>query len=99
MSPLRRASEPQRRGESPDVTARRYVSEGRLTVTHLDGGYIGAVCQGHRHLHHLGHDPDRGWWCSCDRGIECVHLLALQLVTSEQRLEPRLPPRPPRQRR
>lgn len=62
--------------------ARRYLAEGRLTVTAIDGDFVAGVCRGSGAIHQVGHDPGRGWHCSCaSRTDRCAHLLALQLVT------------------
>ncbi len=67
-----------------DSRARVYLAEGRLTVVYVDGGYIGAVCAGQSGTHHLGFDPQRGWWCSCGTPGDCAHLTALRMVTNPQ---------------
>ncbi len=68
--------------ESVESKARRYLAEARLTVTALDRDHVTAVCRGQGELYELGHEPGRGWWCSCPvRTDRYSHLLALQTVT------------------
>jgi len=68
--------------ESAAAKSVRYLGEGRLTVTALDGDHVTAVCKGSGESYHLGHDLGRGWHCSCPaRSDGCAHLLALRLVT------------------
>lgn len=66
--------------EPSDAKGRRYLHEGRLTVTRLDRDHVTATCRGAGHLYDLGHDQ-RGWWCSCLARGTCCHLHALQSVT------------------
>lgn len=69
--------------ETVAVKAARYLAEGRLVVTKIDGDSVTAVCRGSE-VYLLGHDVARGgWWCSCPvrRTDPCSHLLALQTVT------------------
>ena len=80
---------PPRRGRGRPVTrettaakASRYLAEGRLIVTSVDGDHVTAACGGSGEVYQLGHQPGRGWWCSCPvRTDRCAHLQALQLVT------------------
>lgn len=66
--------------ESAAVKARRYLVEGRLTISYVDGNTIAATCRGDGQLYRLGHDTGR-WYCSCPaRTTECSHLAALRLV-------------------
>ncbi len=67
--------------ESVEAKARRYVVEGRLVVTKVDGDLVTAQCRGSGEVYELGHQPGRGWFCSCDSRRGCSHLVALQLVT------------------
>ena len=62
--------------------AARYLAEGRLIITRVDGDHITATCRGSGAVHSCGHDPDRGdWWCDCPARRTCAHLVALQRVT------------------
>jgi hypothetical protein len=61
--------------------AARYLTEARLTVLRVDGDHVAATCRGSGEVHHLGHDPGRGWHCSCLARGQCAHLVALQTVT------------------
>lgn len=68
--------------ESVDAKARRYPAEGRVVVTGVLGDKVTAVCQGETGAYDLGHQPGRGWWCTCPvRGDKCSHLAALWLIT------------------
>jgi hypothetical protein len=68
--------------ETVDQKARRYLGEGRLTVTHVDGDFVTATCRGDGEVYELGHEPGRGWICSCPvRSDRCCHLDALRRVT------------------
>jgi hypothetical protein len=61
--------------------ARRYLCEGRIVVTAVDGDHVTAACRGNGEVYQLGHEPGRGWHCSCPvRTDRCAHLQALQLV-------------------
>jgi len=70
--------------ESVEDKARRYLCEARLTVTAVDGDTVTAVCRGSGEIYECGHDPARGWHCSCP-ARRCAHLLALQSVTIRRR--------------
>lgn len=66
---------------------RRYVSEGRLTVTAVEGDYIAAECRGGGEVYRLIHTPRAGWRCDCPARTRCAHVVALQLVTIRNRRE------------
>ena len=68
--------------ETVEAKARRYLAEGRLTVTAVNGDMVAGVCRGSGAIYYLGHEPGRGWHCSCPvRSDQCAHLEALRLVT------------------
>ncbi len=68
--------------ETTAAKARRLLSQGALTVTRVSGDVVDAVCVGDSAVYQLGHDPARGWWCSCPARIpRCSHVEALRLVT------------------
>jgi uncharacterized Zn finger protein len=73
--------------ENVDVKAARYLREGRITVTRVDGDLVEAECHGAGEVYRLGHHPRHrtGWWCSCPARGRCCHLAALQLVTVVRR--------------
>jgi hypothetical protein len=73
--------------ESVDAKAARYLREGRLVVTCVDGDLVLAECRGTGEVYSLGHDPVRpgGWHCSCPAARGCCHLAALMLVTVRRR--------------
>ena len=58
--------------ENAEAKGRRYVSEGRLTVTHATDRTIRASCKGSGAVYNLGWDPNTAKMCS--------HLHALRLV-------------------
>ncbi|SRR6266508_2464620 len=96
----RRADRDEEEYETTEERGERYLLEGRLTVAFLEGSQIGAVCEGHRQTYHLGHEPGRGWWCTCPSEGRCAHLVALQKVTDLRprlRGEPRRPGTPERE--
>jgi hypothetical protein len=67
--------------ETAATKAARYLAEGRLVVTLVDADLIVASCRGDGEIHQLGHEPGRGWWCTCPaRGYQCAHLRGLRLV-------------------
>jgi hypothetical protein len=60
--------------------AARYLAEGRVTVTRVDGDLADAVVRGDSGEHHVSHDP-AGWHYSCPAYGRCSHVEALRLVT------------------
>jgi hypothetical protein len=66
--------------ENAAVKGRRYLVEGRLLVTHVEGPRIEASCRGEGAVYKLGFASGR-WRCSCPARSRCAHLVALQLVT------------------
>lgn len=69
--------------EDAATKGRRYLTEGRLVIVERTERRIVATCRGDGLDHQLGHDANRGWWCSCPvLTRECSHLVALRLVTS-----------------
>jgi hypothetical protein len=67
--------------ETVDAKARRYLCEGRLIVTKVDGDHVMACCRGQGSVYRLGHEPGRGWFCDCSARGTCCHLVALMAVT------------------
>lgn len=68
--------------ESVDAKARRYLGEGRLTVTRVevDRALAHARCVGSDGaVYDLGVSP-AGWFCSCPCFQRCSHVAALELV-------------------
>jgi len=59
----------------------RYLTEARLTVQYVSGDTVRATCRGSGDVYRCGHDPRRGWYCSCPATRDCAHLYALQSVT------------------
>lgn len=69
--------------ENAAEKARRYLAEGRLVVTAVDGDHLTATCRGGGAVYELDHRPGRGWSCTCPaRTDRCAHLHALQLVVA-----------------
>lgn len=67
--------------ESADTKAARYLAEGRLVVTRVDGNLVTATCRGDGQIYVLGRDQ-RGWYCTCPALGRCSHLLALGRVVA-----------------
>lgn len=60
----------------------RYLTEGRLTVTRVNGDDVEAVCRGGGEFFRCGHDRKSSrWYCDCPAKTRCSHLWALQTVT------------------
>ena len=67
--------------EGAEAKARRYLSEGRLTVTRVWGDDVRAVVRGSGEFYRPRHDPNgAGWSCDCPARGTCCHLHALMLV-------------------
>jgi hypothetical protein len=67
--------------EGAPTKARRYITEGRLTIQSIHAGRIWAECRGDGAVYVLGFAHHR-WHCSCPcRTADCCHLYALRLVT------------------
>jgi uncharacterized Zn finger protein len=71
--------------ETVEGKARRYLCEGRLVVLGVDGNSVTATCRGQGEIYQLGHDLERGWWCTCAARRTCAHLIALMSVTIRRR--------------
>jgi uncharacterized Zn finger protein len=72
--------------ETIAANGRRYLTEGRLTITKVDGDQIAATCKGDSgSIYTLGFDPSRAdWYCDCPARGRCRHLTALMLVVVRQ---------------
>ncbi len=68
--------------ENAYTKSRRYLSEGRLVVKHVDRHGVAATCRGDGALHRLGWEPATGWRCTCPARGRCSHLLALGSVVA-----------------
>ena len=70
--------------ESAHDKARRLLTEGRLTVRHIDERSAVARCRGDSaQIYSLGYDRNR-WFCSCACATaQCSHLKALRLIVLE----------------
>jgi uncharacterized Zn finger protein len=72
--------------ENVSAKGRRYLAEGRLVITRVEGRSIRAGCRGDGAVYLLGHGA-RGWFCDCPARGRCAHLVALGLVTALPREE------------
>jgi len=67
--------------EAAETKGLRYLTEGRLTLLHVDEHRIEAICFGDSgEVYRLGFRPGQ-WWCECPARTRCAHLTALQRVT------------------
>lgn len=78
-----------RRDREPDDVdlARDYIEDAAIRVLFRDGPVLVASCSGRTRMYVLGHDLERGWWCSCLRDGVCPHLLALQWILGDVRAD------------
>ena len=69
--------------ENAATKARRYLTEGRLIVSHArPQTAVRATCRGDGTVYRLGWDGHT-WWCTCPaRTDQCAHLRAVRLVTA-----------------
>jgi uncharacterized Zn finger protein len=69
--------------ENAAAKGRRYLTEGRVIVTHVrPGTVVRAVVRGDGALHRCGWDAGT-WWCQCPaRSDACAHLVALRLIVA-----------------
>lgn len=72
--------------ENVEEKGRRYLLEGRLTVTAVDERVVRASCRGGGAIYVVGFDGE-AWGCSCPAVGRCAHLVALQLVTVREQRE------------
>jgi hypothetical protein len=68
--------------ENAASKARRLLSEGRVTITRVNGPEVDAIVHGDSGFYLVRHRP--GWWsCPCDAiGALCSHVQAVRLVTA-----------------
>lgn len=74
-----------RGAENIEQKGRRYLTEGRLTVTRVDPQtkIIVATIRGTEGIYSLGYDPRKNEWrCTCPAPRRCAHLVALRLVVT-----------------
>ncbi len=70
--------------ENADAKARRYLVEGRVTITAVDGPRVLAYVRGDGAVWRCeAHGND--WVCNCPAKGRCSHLLAVGLVTAPVR--------------
>ncbi len=69
--------------ENAATKARRYLTEGRVIVTHARPGHsVHATIRGDGTIHHA-YWRSGAWVCDCPvRTDQCAHLIALRLVTA-----------------
>jgi uncharacterized Zn finger protein len=67
--------------EDAFAKGQRYLTEGRLTVDHVDATRVLATCRGDGARYDVGWTEEFGWSCSCPALGRCAHLRALMLVT------------------
>lgn len=69
--------------ENAAAKARRYLTEGRITITHLrPRTVVRAIARGDGAFYRCGWDGGT-WWCHCPvRTDQCAHLIALRLITT-----------------
>lgn len=66
--------------ESAFLKARRYLAEGRLTITAVGPNMVAGTCRGDGQVYQLGWAGR--WYCNCPALTpHCAHLLAARLVT------------------
>jgi uncharacterized Zn finger protein len=70
--------------ENAEAKGRRYLGEGRLTVTGVSAGRVEAECRGFGAAYRVGWNSD-GWRCNCPARSLCAHLVALMLVVVRER--------------
>jgi uncharacterized Zn finger protein len=64
--------------ENAQAKGRRYLTEARLTLTHLGDDDIRARCRGDGSVYQLGWNHADRWWCDCPATTDrCAHLVAL----------------------
>jgi len=74
---------PKKRENKADK-AMRYLREGRLTVTKVDGDIVRAECRGNGAVYNVGFENGH-WICDCLSFSDCCHRIALQCVTVRSR--------------
>jgi hypothetical protein len=67
--------------ENAATKARRYLTEGRLVITHVSDRRALATCRGDGHVYRLTVNGDE-WTCTCTARGRCSHLLALGSVVA-----------------
>ena len=68
--------------ENAATKARRYLTEGRVVVTHVSQGRVDASIRGDGIIH-LATFRTGCWSCTCEvRTDQCSHLIALRLCTA-----------------
>jgi hypothetical protein len=70
--------------ENAEAKGRRYLTEGRLVVSQVDGAHVRTSCRGTGATHDLA-CMRCSWLCTCPARSCCAHLVALQLVTDADR--------------
>lgn len=65
--------------EAVEMKGRRYLTEGRLTITYVRHGSARAICRGKDAVYTIALDGDQ-WSCSCPARRRCSHIMAAQRV-------------------
>lgn len=65
--------------ENAQAKARRYLTEGRITLTHVDQHTARAVIRGDGSHHHVTVTGPT-WTCTCPARTRCSHQIAVGLV-------------------
>ena len=80
--------------ESAHDRGRRLLTEGRVTLTRVDGPKVDAQVRGDTsRAHHVTHRPGQGWRCPCEARTRCAHLVSVQLVVLTDQDADRTDPR------
>ncbi|HEY9562659.1 MAG TPA: hypothetical protein VIR30_02715 [Nocardioides sp.] len=70
--------------ENAAAKGRRYLTEGRVVITHASAGRVDASIRGDGTIH-LATYRHGTWSCTCEvRTDRCSHLVALRLVTAPE---------------
>jgi hypothetical protein len=78
---LELAKEVEQLRQNAQAKGRRYLTEGRLVITHADGDRVRATCRGDGCVYELEvKGEDRA--CTCPAMGRCAHLIALGSVTA-----------------
>ena len=68
--------------ENAAAKGRRYLTEGRVVLTHVSAGQVSASIRGDGTIH-LASYRNGLWSCTCEaRTPNCSHLVALRLCTA-----------------
>jgi uncharacterized Zn finger protein len=75
--------------ENAAVKARRLLTEGRVTITRVDGRDVEAVVRGDSAMSYTVRHADGSWTCTpCPARGRCSHTMAIMLVTQPRPWRP-----------